>query len=130
MYLVIFLLLYYLFKREFRVKKKFKKIELMNEYEFEEYLSEVFKELGYKVKRTKFSNDQGTDLLLSKQGFKTVVQTKKYSYPVSNKSVQEVISAKQFYGCDRAIVVTNSIFTRSAKELAKKCRVKLWNGRF
>ncbi|MGG7279749.1 putative restriction endonuclease [Escherichia coli] len=42
-------------------------------------------------------------------------------------SYQELVRTfpKTFYGCDEAMVVTNSYFTRSAKELAESALVRL-----
>ncbi len=39
--------------------------------------------------------------------------------------MQQAISAKAFYGCDEAMVVTNSYYTKSAKELAGTAGVRL-----
>jgi HJR/Mrr/RecB family endonuclease len=39
--------------------------------------------------------------------------------------VQQASSAKAFYGCDEAMVVTNSYYTKSAKELASTAGVRL-----
>ena len=44
---------------------------------------------------------------------------------VGIKAVQEVASGKSYYDCDDAIVVTNSHFSKAAKELAEKCGVGL-----
>ena len=44
---------------------------------------------------------------------------------MGNSAVQQVLAAKQFYSCDDAMVVTNSMFTRSAKDLAEAGGVKL-----
>ncbi|MDU7507267.1 MAG: restriction endonuclease, partial [Enterobacter sp.] len=40
-------------------------------------------------------------------------------------SKSSIYSTKPFYGCDEAMVVTNSYFTRSAKELAESALVRL-----
>jgi len=77
----------------------------------------------------KVTGDQGADLILSKDGEKIVVQAKKYAGKVSNKAVQEIAAAKKYYNADRAMVVTNSAFTKSAIELAFSNDVELWDGR-
>ena len=48
-----------------------------------------------------------------------------YGQPVGNKAVQEVFSAKGYYECDLAAVVTNSSFTKSAMQLASSLDVHL-----
>lgn len=101
----------------------------LNGYEFEEYLKNLFELLGYTAVQTSLSGDQGADLILSKDDEKIVVQAKKYDGKVSNKAVQEVAAAKNYYEADRAMIVTNSSFTKSAIELAFSNDVELWDGR-
>lgn len=100
-------------------------VDAMNGYEFEKFLAQIFQTAGYDVEATKLSGDQGADLFVSKFGKKMVIQAKNYSGTVGNSAVQEAISAKSFYGCDDAMVVTNSYFTRSATELANAASVRL-----
>lgn len=100
----------------------------LNGYDFEEYLKNLFKYLGYAVIKTSLSGDQGADLIMTKGGEKIVVQAKKYSEKVSNKAIQEISAAKNHYKADKAIVVTNSSFTKSAIELALTNNVELWDG--
>jgi Restriction endonuclease len=57
-----------------------------------------------------------------------IIQAKFYKPPVGNVAVQEVHAAKTHYGADQAWVVTNSRFTRSARELATTTDVRLLDG--
>lgn len=100
-------------------------VDAMNGYDFEKFLVEIFQTAGYDVEETKLSGDQGADLFVSRFGKKIVIQAKNYSGTVGNAAVQEAIAAKSFYGCDEAMVVTNSSFTRSALELADAAAVRL-----
>lgn len=102
--------------------------EKLSGYEFESYLKNLFTLLGYTVVQTSLSGDQGADLIISKDGEKSVVQTKKYTGNVSNGAVQEIVAAKNHYKAQKAIVVTNSSFTKSAIELALSNDVELWDG--
>lgn len=102
--------------------------ERLTGYEFEGYLKELFNLLGYTVIQTSLSGDQGADLIISKDGEKTVVQAKKYNEKVSNKAIQEIAAAKNHYKAHNAIVVTNSSFTKSAIDLALSNNVELWDG--
>ena len=56
---------------------------------------------------------------------KICIQCKRYSSPVGNKAVQEIIADKQFYGGTHAFVVSNAGFTKSAETPAKKTGVIL-----
>ncbi len=97
----------------------------MDGIDYEHFCSDLFKQNKWSTSVTKSSGDQGADIIAKKDNFISVVQCKKYNSPVGNKAVQEIYSAKEFYGADLAIVVTNSSFTQSAKTLALKLRVQL-----
>ena len=100
-------------------------VDAMTGYDFEKFLAEIFQTAGYDVEGTKLSGDQGADLFVSRFGKKIVIQAKNYSGSVGNAAVQEAISAKRFYACDEAMVVTNSYFTKSALDLASAASVRL-----
>lgn len=97
-------------------------------YEFEEFLKNTFEKLGNVVELTKKSNDQGGDLILTKNGTRTVVQAKFYTNPVGNKAVQEVVAAKSFYKANKGMIVTNSTYTKSAISLAEVNDISLVDG--
>ena len=101
-------------------------IDKMDGYQFEVYLKSLFKELGYKPYVTKKSNDFGADLILKGKNT-TVIQAKRYKVKskVSISAIQEIYAAKAYYKADEAWVITNSLFTKSAKALAEACGVKL-----
>lgn len=74
---------------------------------------------------TSASGDYGADLVLKKDGKKVVAQAKRYSKDVGIMAVQEVIGAKSYYSANEAWVVTNSYFTKAARELAQTGSVRL-----
>lgn len=82
----------------------------------------------YGASVTKASGDYGVDVVAHKGYHKYAVQCKYYSKPVGIKAVQEVYAGQQYYGCDRAMVVTNATFTPAAVELARKTGVELVDG--
>lgn len=100
----------------------------INGYEFEEFLLDLFVDLGYRVIKTPNSGDQGADLILYKHNKSIVVQAKNYEGKVSNSAIQQIVAAKNYYKADTAMVVTNSMFTKSAVELAYANDVDLWDG--
>lgn len=89
-------------------------IDLMSGYDFESFLCTLFKKMNFTVQQTSLSGDQGADLILSKMGQKIVVQAKRHSANISNKAVQEVVAAIKHYNADKGMVVTTSLFTKSA----------------
>ena len=106
-----------------------KRIDRCTGYEFEEYLTDLFERLGYRVRRTGKSKDYGADLILysTNPREKIVVQAKRYSHQVDQAAVREAVSAIGYYKADRAIVVTNSKFTDPATRLAKSNGVELYD---
>ncbi len=98
----------------------------MNGYEYELACAEYLRKKGFRdVSVTQASRDQGADIIAFRKKEKCAVQCKYYRSPVGNKAVQEVYAATTYYGCDRAIVMTNSTFTKGAIELAESLQVEL-----
>ena len=106
---------------------KMDKIDRLSGKAFEEYLRAQFKHKGYRVAQTEDSHDYGADLLLKKRGELIVVQAKRYDRNVGLSAVQQAVGAIAYYGADRAMVVTNSGFTKSARRLARHNDVELWD---
>lgn len=100
-------------------------IDAMTGTEFEKYLVVKYKEKGYKVQHMGRSGDYGADLILEKYNEKIIVQAKRYNGTVGVKAVQQAISAREYYKCSKAMVVTNSFFTPNAKTMASTCNVVL-----
>ncbi len=96
--------------------------------EFEELLASCFTKLGYFVEFTPYSHDYGADLILYKNNIKTIIQVKKSKNKVGVTAVREVTAAIAHYQAERAMVITNNIFTREAYILADANKVELWDG--
>ena len=92
-----------------------KEQEIQYRYGYEEHSHETQEGVPY-----------GADLVLRKWGKKIVVQAKRYERNVGIAAVQEVVGSIAYYKADRAMVVTNSNFTKSARDLAKRNEVELW----
>ena len=97
-------------------------------YEYEEQCADELRRMGFNsVEVTTKSGDQGIDVIAWKDGLKYGIQCKHYQGSVPNKAVQEAHTGAAYYDCDVAVVMTNSTFTESAKDLAHKIGVKLWS---
>lgn len=103
-------------------------INLMDGRSFEIYIGGLLKGEGYRVSGTPTTGDQGADLIAIKNSKSYVIQAKRWTKPVGNKAVQEVVAAKNYYKGDIPVVVTNSTFTNSAKALAQRNKVILVDG--
>jgi len=97
----------------------------MSPLDFERFTADLLAKMGWDARATTASGDQGADVYAEKDGESLVVQCKLYGSPVGNKAVQEVIAAKSYYGADQAWVVTNSSYTKSAKQLASVSNVRV-----
>lgn len=93
--------------------------------EFERYCAELLKEVGWEARTTAATNDQGADVVATKNGLKIVLQCKLYSNAVGNAAVQEVVASRSHERADEAAVVTNSTYTRAAQELASSNHIAL-----
>ena len=93
--------------------------------DFENAVAELYERLGYEVQVTPASGDFGVDVLARKGPELLAIQVKRYQGSVGVDAVQQAASGATYYKATRAVVVTNSIFTRPAFEMAKKVRVLL-----
>ncbi len=99
----------------------------MKPYEFEAYIAELFKKLGYKSEAVGRSHDGGVDVEIEKDGVRGYIQCKKYI--TSTVGVSEV---RDFYGAlaDRllngqAYFITTNKFTLEAKKFAEDKPIEL-----
>ena len=102
-------------------------IDAMDGTQFEEFLAVLFVHLGYRIQHVGMSHDFGADLVLTSPRKRIVVQAKRYSGNVGISAVQEVLGAVQYYRGTRGMVVVSSGFTESARELAARSGVELWD---
>lgn len=132
--LILFFLIY-IFQASFgpklfNVQTELARIDNMNGVSFESWCASLLTKCGYhNVKVTKATGDYGADIVCYHNGDKTVVQCKRYSNKVNLKPIQEILGGKHHYGASEMMVITNSYFTDSARQLAKESGVVLWDRR-
>lgn len=106
------------------VRKKVRALELadidnLSGLEFEKYVAKILKSRGCaNVKLTEYY-DWGVDIIAEKDGVRWGVQVKRYSGAVKAAAVRQAVTALNKYDCSRAMVVTNSYYSRQARELAR-----------
>lgn len=100
-------------------------IDKMSGTEFELFLVQLFRRLGYKVEHVGGMADYGADLIIEKDNIRTVVQAKCWNHPVNVKTIQEIYTSKAHYNATEAMAVTNSRYTSNANELASENHVEL-----
>ena len=97
----------------------------MSPRDYEIFCASQFKKFGWKAEATVGSGDQGVDVIAKKKGLTLVAQCKKFSKPVPNKAVQEVVAGIKFYRADSGVVIATNGFTKSAEKLAAANNIQL-----
>jgi restriction system protein len=102
----------------------------MDGWEFEQWCGQWLREHGFvNVSVTSGSGDYGADVLCEgKDGVRYAVQCKCYTGKVPYRAIEEIVTAKQYYGTDKAMVMTNSVLTAQAQEAAAKLNVLVIDG--
>lgn len=110
------------------VSKVMHEIDGMTGTEFEKYCCRLFRRIGFEdVEHCGGAGDQGADVLATYKGQRFAIQCKRYKNPLNNKPIQEVISGKNFWGADAALVLTSTTFNEGARSAAKASDVVLWD---
>ena len=97
----------------------------MDPFQYEIFCAEKFKENDWEAYATQGSSDQGVDVVATRGKEVLVAQCKKFSKPVGNKAVQEVVAGMKFYDANVGIVIAPNGFTNSAEKLAAANKIKL-----
>lgn len=84
---------------------------------FEEMIADTYQRMGYETRLTTKGPDQGIDVIAQNRHEKIVIQAKCWQNKVSNTDVLKTVGAREMAKADKAIVITNSEFTRSAYDV-------------
>jgi hypothetical protein len=93
--------------------------------DYESFVAGLLETAGWQATLTPATGDHGADIIANKGGFQVAIQCKLYSSPVGNSSVQEAYTAKDFYQCQAAVVVSNASYTKAARTVATRNKVHL-----
>jgi restriction system protein len=103
-------------------------IDDMEGHDFEEFCADLLRRNGFEeVEVTQGSGDQGVDILAQKDDIRYAIQCKNYHAKLGNTPVQEIYAGKTYYHCHVGVVMTNSVFTQSAVDLADATNIILWD---
>lgn len=94
--------------------EKFEQIGKMGKSQFVVYMAKLFGLKGYKVSLAPVTNNHGIDMTVEKMGVLIAVGCVQSNKLLGEADVRKVEEGKQFYGADRAMVVTNQYFDRAA----------------
>lgn len=107
------------------IEPPLKNVALMSGIEYEEYCGALLVHHGWRIETTSASGDQGVDLIATISNIRACIQCKRYSAPIGNSAVQEVIAGMLYWSGSHAVVIGSSSFTKSAKQLAHSSNVLL-----
>lgn len=93
--------------------------------EFEIAIAGLYRTLGYEISLTKKTGDFGVDLIATRGLQRYAIQIKRHSANIGVSAVQQVVAGGILYQVNKHSVVTNSLFTHAAKELARAHSVEL-----
>lgn len=98
---------------------RLKDIDAMDGVSFERYVAQLLIEQGYVNVSLTEHYDYGVDIIADKDGVRWGIQVKRYSGLVKAEAVRQVVTGLRLYGCDRAMVITNSTYSNVARRLAE-----------
>ena len=101
----------------------------LSPYQFEEFIEDLFEQLGYDARKTPNSGDFGIDVIANSRDQKIAVQAKRHksSNKVGSPTVRDTLGSIHRVDADKAIVITTSTFTRPAFQQARNSPIELWD---
>lgn len=103
------------------------RLRQMHPTQFEEYIADLYRRLGYRTERVGQSHDGGVDVIAVKDGIKHYIQCKKFI--TSKATVHDV---RDFAGAlidklarGKGVFITTNIFTEEAEQYAKDKPIEL-----
>ncbi len=119
--------------------KKWKEIEVdldknfthLSHFEFENFVGELFKKMGYDTTVTRKTGDFGVDVIARNSKDTIAIQVKQNApgNHVGAVIVQNVLGSMWQYKANKAIIITTSDFTVQAEQQAREAPIELWDKR-
>lgn len=100
----------------------------MTPSQYEQYIGDFFREKGFDVIVTPFSNDWGLDIIANKGNEKIGIQVKMYgksNRKVNREAIMTLSGAAHYQDCTKAIIVTDGEIMPDAKKVADKLGIKV-----
>lgn len=102
----------------------------MNSQQFEDAVAILFRELGFQVKQTPYSNDRGKDAIAWKDGKKYLIECKRYDSQntIGRRELQIFVAAMKEEGAQGGFYVNTGRFANTAPEYAMQNQIDLYDG--
>lgn len=115
-------------KTEIRVCANKESMATMSGRQFEEYVAEAYRTQGFTAEITPGSGDHGIDIILRRDDEKIAVQCKRKEKTVGQPPVRDLYGVIMHGGFDKGILVTNSTFSKPARDFAEGKKIELLDG--
>lgn len=101
----------------------------LSPFEFEEFVADLFNEMGYNARATSKSADYGVDVIAENGAERVAIQVKRHqpSNKVGAPTVQKTLGSRYKADADMTVIVTTSHFTGPAFEQARDAPIELWD---
>ncbi|MCH8069355.1 MAG: restriction endonuclease [Candidatus Marinimicrobia bacterium] len=100
----------------------------MTTKQYEKFVTDYFESKGFTVSQTPYSNDYGVDVFAENDKEIIAIQAKmfgKTSRKINRQMVMEFHGAKDYFDCDKGVIVTNGEIIQNAKEVADKLGIEV-----
>lgn len=119
--------------RERHLVRKLRSVDAlraMNWQQLEILMRRIFESQGYNAERVGGDGaDGGVDIVLRRKGFRVLVQCKQWkTRQVAVGVVRELLGVISLEGADGGIVATCGVFTKDAREFARRANITLLDG--
>lgn len=101
----------------------------MTSQRFEDSVAALFRQLGYEVKQTPYSNDRGKDAIARKEGKKYLIECKRYSADntIGRRDLQIFVAAMKEENAEGGFYINTGRFTKTAIEYAARNQIDLYD---
>jgi restriction system protein len=97
--------------------------------QFENAIARLFRDLGYEVTQTPFSNDGGKDAIAKKDGKKYLIECKRYgpTTSIGRRDLQIFVAAMLDEKADGGFYINTGVFASTAAQYAARNRISLYD---
>jgi hypothetical protein len=104
----------------------YEKMESMTPEQFEQHIADLYESNGYETKLTTRSYDYGVDVIATKQAERIAIQIKMYeTRPVNYKDIMYLYAGRDFYDCNKGILITTGYCDPLAIKVADKLGIEI-----
>jgi ssDNA-binding Zn-finger/Zn-ribbon topoisomerase 1 len=102
---------------------------LMTPQRFEDSIAVLFRQLGYEVKQTPYSNDRGKDAIAWKDGKKYLIECKRYAADglIGRRDLQSFVAAMKEENAEAGFYINTGRFAKTAVEYAAQNQIDLYD---